>query len=109
MLHQFKREQNLAIRPAGNYTCGIMTVTLTLPPELAALLAEKALLSGTTLKAYVESIVERDARGRAAEDLLHGDLPIDEFDRLLDELASGPALPRLPLDFSRADIYADHD
>ncbi len=33
----------------------------------------------------------------------------EEFDRLLDELASGPTLPILPPDFSRADLYADHD
>jgi len=32
-----------------------------------------------------------------------------EFEQLLDELASGPALPPLPADFSRADIYSDHD
>jgi predicted DNA-binding antitoxin AbrB/MazE fold protein len=33
----------------------------------------------------------------------------DEFERLLDELASGPTLPHLSADFSRADVYADHD
>jgi predicted DNA-binding antitoxin AbrB/MazE fold protein len=33
----------------------------------------------------------------------------EDFDRLLDELASGPALPHLPADFSRADVYLDHD
>jgi Protein of unknown function DUF104 len=33
----------------------------------------------------------------------------DDFNRLLDELASGPALPHLPADFSRADAYLDHD
>ena len=32
----------------------------------------------------------------------------DEFERLLDELASGPVLPHLPAEFARADIYADH-
>ena len=33
----------------------------------------------------------------------------EDFNRLLDELASGPALPHLPADFSRADVYLDHD
>ena len=33
----------------------------------------------------------------------------DDFERMLDELASGTALPHLPADFSRADVYADHD
>jgi len=37
------------------------------------------------------------------------ELTNEEFDRLLDELASGPPLPRLAADFSRADIYSDHD
>jgi hypothetical protein len=32
-----------------------------------------------------------------------------EFTTLVDELASGPPLPHLPADFSRADIYAEHD
>ena len=32
---------------------------------------------------------------------------LDEFDRMLDELALD--VPPLPADFSRADIYLDHD
>jgi hypothetical protein len=35
---------------------------------------------------------------------------LDEFDRILDELATlGPVPGSLPADFSRSDIYADHD
>jgi hypothetical protein len=33
----------------------------------------------------------------------------EEFDRLLDEFSSGPPGKVLPPDFSRADIYDDHD
>lgn len=33
----------------------------------------------------------------------------EEFERLLEELASGPAIPPIPPDFSRKDIYTDHD
>ena len=33
----------------------------------------------------------------------------EEFDRVLKEMASGPPVPTLPPDFSRADIYDDHD
>ena len=33
----------------------------------------------------------------------------DEFDRALRELASGPVVPTLPADWSRADLYDDHD
>ena len=32
-----------------------------------------------------------------------------EFEQKLNELATGPRLPPLPADFSRADIYDDHD
>ena len=37
-------------------------------------------------------------------------VPLEEFDRILDQLTS-PVIggPPLPADFSRADIYADHD
>ncbi len=35
---------------------------------------------------------------------------LTEFDRQLDELSLGlPALPLLPPEFARADLYADHD
>ena len=35
---------------------------------------------------------------------------LEEFDHDMDELAAGlENLPILPQDFSRADIYADHD
>jgi hypothetical protein len=37
------------------------------------------------------------------------EISLEEFDRLLDDLSNGPPLPHLPDDFSRADIYADHD
>jgi hypothetical protein len=33
----------------------------------------------------------------------------EEVDRLLDELSSGPSLKALSADFSRADLYDDHD
>jgi hypothetical protein len=33
-----------------------------------------------------------------------------EFERLLDELSEGlTSIPTLPTDWSRADVYADHD
>lgn len=36
-------------------------------------------------------------------------LSAEELDRLIDELSSGPPGKVLPADFSRADIYDDHD
>jgi hypothetical protein len=37
-----------------------------------------------------------------------GQMSLEDFDRLLDELAIDD-VPPLPPDFSRADIYLDHD
>lgn len=33
----------------------------------------------------------------------------EEFERALGELAAGPSVPTLPADWSRADLYDDHD
>jgi hypothetical protein len=38
-----------------------------------------------------------------------GHIADDELARALDELRIDPAIPPLPAEFSRADIYADHD
>ncbi len=40
----------------------------------------------------------------------NGQLSLQELDTLLDELAASTgSVPSLPIDFSRKDIYADHD
>lgn len=55
--------------------------------------------------AYLEQLV---SSGDAIAN--NGDMSIEEFDILLDQLSAGlPDLPHLPADFGRADIYADHD
>jgi hypothetical protein len=59
----------------------------------------------TPFDAYLEQFVE-------AADLtpLNDPISLDEFDRVLDELAAvAPCASPLPADFSRADIYADHN
>jgi len=55
--------------------------------------------------AYLAQFVE-PANGAAVPDTIS----IEEFDRVMDEL-SVPMAPTgsLPADFSRADVYADHD
>ncbi len=85
-----------------------MIVQLNLAPETAQVLRENASRAGRTLEAFLEEIAEREARlggpapGTGAQDL-------NEFERGLDELADGlTSLPRLPADFSRADIYGEH-
>jgi hypothetical protein len=86
-----------------------MTVTITLPPDVMRLLEEKAVRSGRTLETYLTLLAERDVRGVDAFPLVGPQISSEEFDGLLDDLSAGPALPRLPADFSRADIYADHN
>lgn len=65
-------------------------------------LAERAVANGTTATRNGQSVVQprfiSDPRPTGAE-----------FERLLKDLAAGPPLPVLPNDFSRADIYDDHD
>lgn len=86
-----------------------MTITMNLPLDVVSLLEAKATRSGKTLEAYLVALAEQDALSKAPLMAMPTEIPLDEFDRLLDELSSGPPLPRLPASFSRADIYADHD
>ncbi len=57
------------------------------------------------LNAYLEQFIQANNHG-AAQDAVS----VAELDKILDELAAGPpGAPTLTPDFSRADIYADHD
>jgi hypothetical protein len=73
------------------------------------MLREKATRHGQTLEAYLEQLAKREAEVGAPATDQGQPLSNSEFDRLLDELSDGPRLPHLPVDFSRADIYSDHD
>jgi hypothetical protein len=86
-----------------------MTVTLTLLPEVAQVLQAKAIRNGKTLESYLAGLAEQDAQSSSSVLAMPTDIPLEEVDRLLDDLSDGPPLPRLPVDFSRADIYVDHD
>lgn len=86
-----------------------MTVTVNLPSEVARQLEEKAARGGRTLEAYLEQLAENDVGGMNGVPAPTAELSIAEFDSLLDDLAAGRRLPHLPEDFSRVDIYADHD
>jgi hypothetical protein len=83
------------------------SVALHLEPNAEKRLRENATRAGQTLEAYLEDLVSRDASGINGAASSH--LSDDQFEQLLDELAAGPTMPHLPEDFSRADIYADHD
>jgi hypothetical protein len=52
----------------------------------------------------------RELAGNGTPATASDEIPLDQFDRWLDELSEGTdGLPDLPPDFSRADIYNDHD
>jgi uncharacterized protein (DUF1778 family) len=84
------------------------TVTLRLNPETERKLREVAAHLGQTLEAYLEQLAEQSA-GIGPAPLPTQELTDEEFERLLDQLSEGPMLPHLPADFSRSDIYSDHD
>jgi len=87
-----------------------MTVTISLPSETEARLREQAAASGKDLSAlFCEAIEEKLA---ASGNTVAADCKsAEDFDKILDEFfaANPERLGALPADFSRADIYADHD
>jgi hypothetical protein len=88
------------------------SIVLHLPLDTERKLREKAMQTGQTLEAYLEQLAQHDAEN--TNDTGTGlafppPLSDEEFDRLLDQLSEGAPLPHLPADFSRSDIYADHD
>jgi hypothetical protein len=83
----------------------MVEITLHLPRETEEKLRELALHRGQTLEAYLEQLAEQATRVAPAS----GVVSDEEFERLLEELPEGLSLPRLPADFSRADIYTEHD
>src|SRR3954468_14997152 len=91
-----------------------MTLTVHLPDELEQRLRERASRDGRAVEEYVLRLIERDAAGLESGPVIEASglrlgqgaaLSEGEFERLLDDLASGPGLPHLPADFSRADLY----
>ena len=88
-----------------------MSITLNLVQEAEQRLRAMAAQQGQTVEAYLEELAGEETRARHGTSL-PSTPPLDpaEFDRLLDEFSRGlPPLPPLPADFSRADLYADHD
>jgi hypothetical protein len=79
--------------------------SIELDAGVVAVLVARAEAKGLTLEAYLQSLIEAAPAGPS-----NGMLSLAEFDRGLDELAdSAPSLPVLPADFSRAEIYGEHD
>jgi hypothetical protein len=76
-----------------------------LKPETIDKLAKKAQAEGLSLDAYLNTLLGLLNDGTALSELSEA-----EFEAVLNEFSQGSEhLPPLPPDFSRADIYSDHD
>lgn len=93
------------------------SVTLELPEETRLKLMEKAARKGQPLEKFIRGVLEAEADAAAEIPVIREPPPpvrhhtVEEFNRLLDQLKDRrlPPLPPLPDDFSREDIYCDHD
>ena len=107
------------------------TVTLQLSADTEQKLRDKARELGQTLEIYLQHVIDTAATnatipGRAARDanerapvanepedfskfISRPKLTVHELEHLLDQFSAGPSGKVLPPDFSRADIYDDHD
>jgi hypothetical protein len=75
------------------------TVVIEVDRETADMLRAQAGARGISLDAYLRTFMQGGS-----------DSALVEFDRWLDELSDGaPSLPLLAADFSRKDVYDDHD
>jgi hypothetical protein len=83
-----------------------MSLILTeVEPETAELLAAQAQAQGLSVDAYLKMLLGIPEQRNALADLSD-----EEFNTLMEEFASGTeGLPPLPTDFSRQDLYFDHD
>ena len=73
--------------------------------RVAEALASAAAARGISLTDFL-----RDVGGLPVEEQAHQASGLGEFERWLDDLAAGSgAEASLPADFSRADVYDDHD
>ena len=76
-------------------------ITLELNPQTAEKISALAAASGMTVDAYLQSLLPSSANGSTPK------LSLAELESLLNQHAfDGPTLPS---DFSRADIYGEHD
>ncbi len=73
--------------------------------DLLKKLRAQAAARHTPFDAYLEAFVQA-----ADQTSFNGATSLEEFDRVLDELSAPlPGAPSLPADFTRSDIYANHD
>jgi hypothetical protein len=74
-------------------------------PETIELLAAQAQAHGLSVDAFLKRLLGMPEQNHALAALSE-----EEFATLMEEFSSGTeGLPPLPVDFSRKDIYVDHD
>lgn len=82
-----------------------MNVQIEVSPETAQLLAARAAERRLALDAYLQTLAAADAAPA-----IKAQTELAEFERDMDALAAGLLnLPVLPPNFSRADLYTEHD
>ena len=83
-----------------------MTLSISLPPEIEKRLIDEASRQGVGTSEYVSKLIQD-----RIEDLSKRPSAAGDIDAVLDEFfaANPEPLPSLPADFSREDIYSDHD
>jgi hypothetical protein len=90
-----------------------MSTTITLEDPAAralAALGEQAAARNLPLDRYLQSLADNSERILGPMRRSPHDLSAAEFEQWLLDLPAGmPDVPPLPDDFSRADIYNDHD
>ena len=93
-------------------------ITLHLPPSTAQKLHDRAVKVGLTVESLLEQLAEKSANREFEQEYFPSGEPKyltrplltdEEYMANLRELASGPPGKSLPHDFSRDDIYDDHD
>jgi hypothetical protein len=84
-----------------------MTVNISLPATTEAKLRSFAAMTGRELSELVAEAIEQKFGDTRAE----GNQSAAEFDRVLEEFfaVNTDVVSPLPAEFSRADIYTDHD
>jgi hypothetical protein len=81
-----------------------MVTRIEVEQETADRLAEKAEAKGMSVDDLLKRMLDK------MDSVPLTELTLEEFDRILDELAAGSEhLPALPADLSQADIYLDHN
>ena len=91
-------------------------ITLHLEPETERKLRDRAEKNGTTVESLLQRMAEESTRQPAPirsrckpRFITEPHLTDEEFQQVLDDIAKGPRGTPLPLDFTREDIYIDHD